>query len=473
MAEEDDAPRKKRVRGAHRASVTRLISQLEEAMESDDARRLKQLKQSLTDKTSVLAKLDDELIGLVEEEQLEAEVEQADLIRERIGLAIISIEDALEGLVAKTRETGRGDKKGPHRKDTRHRAESGSSRSSESGEEGERSLPPSSPSTSDGHADPEAITCTSSMDSPLIVSPHSSLAPLISMTLPIAPPPITGPPLSFLPSVSSMLGALPHSTAPPITTTSTLPSLLSTTLSGSSSLGATGFGVPPSCSVSYPLLVAPPSLHPPSVRPIMPQVKLPKLSIKKFSGDLTRWVTFWDSFDSSIHANPTLSSVDKFNYLNSLVDSTAAEAIAGLAITSANYDEAIATLRKRFGNPQLIVNRHMEALLAVAAVPSHLNIKCLRKLHDTVEAHVRGLRALGVPAESYGGLLTSVLVNKLPPEIRLIVSRETTAGRWDLDVVMKILEREVDARERASSTGASTAPPEDAASDTHGGCLGC
>ena len=132
--------------------------------------------------------------------------------------------------------------------------------------------------------------------------------------------------------------------------------------------------------------------------------------------------------------------------------------IAGLAITSANYSEAIATLRKRFGNPQLIVNRHMEALLGVAAVPSHLNINRLRRLHDTVEAHVRGLHALGVPAESYGGLLTSVLVNKLPPEIRLIVSRETTAGRWDLDVVMKILEWEIDARERVSSTGALLPP---------------
>jgi len=125
---------------------------------------------------------------------------------------------------------------------------------------------------------------------------------------------------------------------------------------------------------------------------------------------------------------------------------SAAEAIAGLTITSANYDEAIATL-KRSGNPQLIVNRHMEALLGVTVVSSHLDIKGLRKLHDTVEAHVRGLRALGVPAESYGGLLTSVLVNKLPSELRLIVSREITTGRWDLDRVMEVLEREVEARE--------------------------
>ena len=29
-------------------------------------------------------------------------------------------------------------------------------------------------------------------------------------------------------------------------------------------------------------------------------VKLPKLSLKWFSGDLTKWTTFWDSFESAI-----------------------------------------------------------------------------------------------------------------------------------------------------------------------------
>ena len=137
--------------------------------------------------------------------------------------------------------------------------------------------------------------------------------------------------------------------------------------------------------------------------------------------------------------SPCLSSIDQFNYLVSLLESSAAEAIAGLTITSANYAEAIQTLKRRFDNPQIIVGRHMEALLSIAAVSSHLDIKGLRKLHDTVQAHIRGLRALGVSADSYGGLLTSLLVSKLPSEIRLIVSRETTAGNWDLDGVMKIL----------------------------------
>ena len=80
--------RKRRVRAAQRGSVTRLTAKLDETLISGDARRLRQLKQSLTDKQHVLSKLDDELIELVNDEHLEEEVEAADLIRERIGLSL-------------------------------------------------------------------------------------------------------------------------------------------------------------------------------------------------------------------------------------------------------------------------------------------------------------------------------------------------------------------------------------------------
>lgn len=50
-------------------------------------------------------------------------------------------------------------------------------------------------------------------------------------------------------------------------------------------------------------------------------------------------IMFWDTFESAIHNNPTLTSI---NYLNSLLESVAPEAISGLTLTSANYEEAIA-----------------------------------------------------------------------------------------------------------------------------------
>ena len=77
----------------------------------------------------------------------------------------------------------------------------------------------------------------------------------------------------------------------------------------------------------------------------------------------------------------------------------------------------------------------------IIAISSHQDIKVLRKLHDTIKANVRGILALKVLAESYRSLLTSVLVYKLPSEIRLIVSRTMTADRWDLDQIMIIGEK--------------------------------
>ena len=69
-------------------------------------------------------------------------------------------------------------------------------------------------------------------------------------------------------------------------------------------------------------------------------------------------------------------------------------------------------------------------------------------MYDIVESHVRSLKALGVSPESYGSLLASVLLNKLPQELRLIVSRKITDGDWSLDALMEVMEQEVEAREQ-------------------------
>lgn len=71
--------------------------------------------------------------------------------------------------------------------------------------------------------------------------------------------------------------------------------------------------------------------------PYQTQSRLPKLTLPKFRGDVTQWQGFWDSFNSSIHSNPQLSSIDKFNHLNSLLEGQALRAIQGLTLSDANY----------------------------------------------------------------------------------------------------------------------------------------
>jgi len=153
------------------------------------------------------------------------------------------------------------------------------------------------------------------------------------------------------------------------------------------------------------------------------KVKLPKLTIQPFKGELTAWTTFWDSYQTAIDANTALSDIEKFNYLRSLLQGPALDAIAGLTLTAANYREAVDVLKIRFGNKQQIINKHMDALWSVEAVTSDTNLKALRRLYDVVESQVRGLKSLGVASETYGSLLTSVLLTKIPKEIRLIISR--------------------------------------------------
>ena len=195
------------------------------------------------------------------------------------------------------------------------------------------------------------------------------------------------------------------------------------------------------------------------------KVRLPKLTIKPFNGKLTAWSPFWDSFNSAIHKNPDLSKVDKFNYLRSMVTHVALEAISGLTLTDANYDEAIEILTKRYGNKQLIINKHMEQLLSTEAVTSQHDVRGLRHLYDLVESNVRSLKSLEVQPESYGSLLSSVLMNKLPAELRLIASRKfADQDSWKFSELLTVIEEEVKARERSTLRSLQDSRPHDSRS---------
>ena len=165
---------------------------------------------------------------------------------------------------------------------------------------------------------------------------------------------------------------------------------------------------------------------------------------------MTHWTSFWDSFDSAIHQITGLNEVDKFNYLRSLLRGSARDAVSGLMLTEANYAETISILRHRFGNKQQIISKHMDILMNIDAVTSLYNVKALRHLHDAVELNIRSLRALGVTAETYGSLLASVLMNKLPSDLRLIIGHKIGEADWQLDTIMTELLQKVEARERAN-----------------------
>ena len=174
--------------------------------------------------------------------------------------------------------------------------------------------------------------------------------------------------------------------------------------------------------------------------------KEPPIKIPRFAPEPHVWTTFWDSYESAVHLNIALY---KFNYLRSLLERSAYDAIAGLTLSSANYGEAIEILKKPFGNKQIIISRHMESFLNLSAVSGEQDLRSLRQLYNDFEANIRSLKALGVEQESYGTMLINVLLTKLPLEVRLIVTRKAPWDDLDLASLQTALEEELIARERS------------------------
>ena len=177
-------------------------------------------------------------------------------------------------------------------------------------------------------------------------------------------------------------------------------------------------------------------------RTIQAKAKLPKLTLPKIRGEFTKWNTFWDSFQSAVHDNPEVSKVDKFNYLNSVLEGPAARAIAGLTLTASNYENAVGILQDRFGKTQQIITAHMDELIKIA--PCHNDRPTsLRYVFDQISVHTRGLASLGVSPEQYGSLLIPIIMSKLPNEIRLQEARNSTHEVWKIEDLLLTIKKEL------------------------------
>ena len=69
----------------------------------------------------------------------------------------------------------------------------------------------------------------------------------------------------------------------------------------------------------------------------------------------------------------------------------------------------------------------------------------MKALRHSVESNTRSLKSLGVTSESYGSLLSPVLLSKLPADTWLILSRKVKDDYCNLDGLLKVMEDEIEA----------------------------
>ena len=140
-------------------------------------------------------------------------------------------------------------------------------------------------------------------------------------------------------------------------------------------------------------------------------VKLPKLDVPTFNGNILNWQTFWEQFRISVHERGHISDAEKLVYLRqALKDGTARNTIEGLSRSGEHYNEAIAYLKDRFDRPRLIHQTHVREIMETPRLKDGSGRE-LRRFHDVIQQHVRALKAMG--CEPPGPFLTSLLELKL------------------------------------------------------------
>ena len=149
------------------------------------------------------------------------------------------------------------------------------------------------------------------------------------------------------------------------------------------------------------------------------RIKLPQISLPKFTGKYEEWLPYKNSFISMIHNDKDLSNLERFQYLKSTVIGDAAKKIDIFPLEDENYVEAWNLLVKSYENKRVIISRHLSLLLGLPHVKEG-SYEDLSRLADQAQQHVKSLSHFGVNVNSE--IIVQILEERLPRSI---------ANKWD------------------------------------------
>lgn len=184
------------------------------------------------------------------------------------------------------------------------------------------------------------------------------------------------------------------------------------------------------------------------------KIRLPKIELKKFDGDLRNWIGFWSQF-CKINCDDNLNEEDKFEYLLQSLkpDSPAQKLIEGFPPSKENYTKAIDLLKSRFGKDELLIEYYVRELLTLV-IKREENFS-VTYLYDKLEVQLRALHSLSVTKDKYAAILFPLVESAIPEPIfkvwerhRVGINASTKEPDSCLSQLLEFLKTEVEAEER-------------------------
>lgn len=123
-------------------------------------------------------------------------------------------------------------------------------------------------------------------------------------------------------------------------------------------------------------------------------------------------MTFRDTFSAVIDKDKTIPKIQKLRFLRSYLKGNAARVIESLETIENNYDIAWELLNQRYNNIRIILNNHVQAIFELPVVNKE-SAENLRNLSDNILRHVRALKVLEQPTDTWDTLLIYLINTKL------------------------------------------------------------
>ncbi|XP_053698970.1 uncharacterized protein LOC128745935 [Sabethes cyaneus] len=157
-----------------------------------------------------------------------------------------------------------------------------------------------------------------------------------------------------------------------------------------------------------------------SMQQLNNQIMIPPLKapLPTFDGNYENWYAFKNMFENVMSRYQTESPAIKLYHLRNALVGAAVGVIDQDIINNGDYDAAWATLRERYEDKRVIIDKHIDAIFNIPVMTKDSGIG-LRKLIDTCSKHVDTLKNLELPVVGLGEMmLLNVLAKKLDLETR-------------------------------------------------------
>lgn len=140
----------------------------------------------------------------------------------------------------------------------------------------------------------------------------------------------------------------------------------------------------------------------------MPEIKLPE-----FNEEYTKWIFYKNSFETTIHDDADLSSIQKHQYLVGTLKGEALKVIQSFEIGKGNYTQAWQLLKDTYDNQVMIIETHLDQLINFPNITRENKAESIRQLIWHIQTHLSSLKALSQPVEHWDTLIIHSAKKKL------------------------------------------------------------